>query len=182
MQKIITIGTKFLKIQDVAKVAHKNFRVKIHQKALQKLNNTRLSLMKMVKESKAPYYGINTGFGSLSERIIPHTKIEKLQKNLVVSHAVGVGEPFSVAQTRALMLIRVNTLLSGHSGCRGIVLEHLICLLNANCVAYVPSKGSVGASGDLAPLAHVALLLLGIGKAFVGKKIVSAKILIMMRN
>ena len=109
-------------------------------------------------------YGINTGFGSLAEVKIPHDQLASLQLNLLRSHAAGVGEPLSVPVVRALMALRANVLAKGYSGIREDTLEALMALANAGLHPRVPSRGSVGASGDLAPLAHLALVVVGEGQ------------------
>lgn len=111
----------------------------------------------------AAVYGINTGFGSLAEVKIPHDQLAALQLNLLRSHAAGVGEPLSPAVVRALMTLRANVLAKGFSGIREETLEALIALTNSGLHPRVPSRGSVGASGDLAPLAHLALVVVGEG-------------------
>ena len=103
-------------------------------------------------------YGITTGFGAFKDRVIPLEQVEKLQRNILVSHAVGVGEPFDRATTRAIMLIRANTLGARLLRHRLETLELLLDMLNAGIHPVIPSKGSLGASGDLAPLAHMACL------------------------
>jgi histidine ammonia-lyase len=113
-------------------------------------------------------YGITTGFGAFKDRLIPPEQVEQLQHNILASHAVGVGEPYDAATTRAIMLIRANTLARGHSGLRPETLELLLAMLNAGVHPVIPSKGSLGASGDLAPLAHMALPLIGLGEAELG--------------
>ena len=110
-------------------------------------------------------YGITTGFGAFKDRIIPVDQVAQLQHNILVSHAVGVGAPFDLPTTRAIMLIRANTLARGHSGIRLETLQLLIDLLNAGVHPVIPRKGSLGASGDLAPLAHMGLVLIGEGQA-----------------
>lgn len=110
-------------------------------------------------------YGITTGFGAFKDRLIPADQVELLQRNILVSHAVGVGQPFDRATTRAIMLIRANTLARGHSGIRPQTLDLLLDMLNAGVHPLIPHKGSLGASGDLAPLAHMALPLIGEGQA-----------------
>ena len=110
-------------------------------------------------------YGITTGFGAFKDRIIPPDQVELLQRNILVSHAVGVGNPFDIPTTRAIMLIRANTLSRGHSGIRLTTLQLLVDMLNAGVHPVIPEKGSLGASGDLAPLAHMALPIIGEGKA-----------------
>ena len=115
-----------------------------------------------------PIYGINTGFGSLAEVKIPLNALGELQRNLLRSHAAGVGEPLPARAVRAMMALRANVLAKGYSGIRRATLERLIDALNARVHPVVPSRGSVGASGDLAPLAHLSLVLIGEGSATVG--------------
>ena len=123
-------------------------------------------------------YGITTGFGAFKDRVIPQAQVRELQRNILVSHAVAVGEPFDETMTRAIMLIRANTLARGHSGIRVETLQLLLDLLNMNVLPVVPRKGSLGASGDLAPLAHMALVLIGEGEAvFRGARMPSAEAL-----
>jgi len=112
----------------------------------------------------APAYGINTGFGRLASTHIPHDQLELLQRNLVLSHAVGVGEPMSAPVVRLLIALKLSSLGRGHSGIRREVMDALIALFNADVLPLIPVKGSVGASGDLAPLAHLSAVLLGIGE------------------
>jgi histidine ammonia-lyase len=127
----------------------------------------RVRAARAVVEEKArgadPVYGINTGFGSFAEVKIAPGALDALQRNLVRSHAAGVGEPLPAAAVRATMALRANVLAKGFSGVRLETLEALIALLNARVHPLVPSRGSVGASGDLAPLAHIALVLIGEG-------------------
>jgi histidine ammonia-lyase len=111
-------------------------------------------------------YGVNTGFGKLSDVRIPAEKLAELQINLVRSHAGGVGQPLSEAESRAMLLLRANVLVKGFSGVRPALPELLVALLNAGVHPVIPEKGSVGASGDLAPLAHLALVVIGEGEAF----------------
>src|SRR5262245_12854000 len=115
-----------------------------------------------------PVYGINTGFGALAETAIPRDALGALQVNLLRSHAAGVGEPLPVRAVRASMALRANVLATGYAGIRRSTLERLLDLLNHRVHPRVPSRGSVGASGDLAPLAHLSLVLIGEGEAWVG--------------
>src|SRR4029078_11513712 len=115
----------------------------------------------------SPTYGINTGFGDFAEVKIPHESLAALQVNLLRSHAAGVGDPLSVPVVRATMALRANVLAKGFSGIRVETLERLIEMLNREVHPLVPSRGSVGASGDLAPLAHLALVLVGEGEVLV---------------
>ncbi|HUG41993.1 MAG TPA: histidine ammonia-lyase [Longimicrobiales bacterium] len=112
-------------------------------------------------------YGLNTGFGALAEVVIPPDRIEELQENLIRSHAAGVGEPLPEAEVRAIMLLRANVLALGYSGVRPEIVELLLGMLNRRVHPVVPARGSVGASGDLAPLSHIALVLMGEGEAVV---------------
>jgi len=123
-------------------------------------------------------YGITTGFGAFKDRIISRDQVQALQRNIVMSHAVGTGDLFDRATTRAIMLIRANTLARGHSGIRLSTLQLLLDMLNLGVHPAIPEKGSLGASGDLAPLAHMALVMIGMGKAeFQGKMLPGAEAL-----
>lgn len=122
----------------------------------------------------APAYGINTGFGRLASTHIPADQLELLQKNLVLSHAVGVGEPLPAPMVRLLLVLKISSMGRGFSGIRLEVIEALLKLLNADILPRIPSKGSVGASGDLAPLAHMAAVLLGVGEVSLDGQALSA--------
>jgi histidine ammonia-lyase len=162
----IVLDGRSLTIEDVIAVAARHERVEVHDAVLERLRKAR-ALVDEMAAGDEPHYGINTGFGALAEKKIPKDKVSLLQRNLIESHAVGTGEPMSMPIARALLLLRAQTLAVGHSGCRPEVLTSIIALLNAGVAPFVPVKGSVGASGDLAPLAHTAMLLLGQGDAFV---------------
>ncbi len=121
-------------------------------------------------------YGITTGFGAFKNRIIPPEQVAELQRNIIISHSVGVGQPFDIPTTRAIMLIRANTLARGYSGIRLDTLQRLLDMLNAGVHPIIPEKGSLGASGDLAPLAHMSLPLIGEGEAeFRGERLPGAE-------
>jgi len=121
-----------------------------------------------------PAYGVNTGFGRLAQTHIPNDQLELLQRNLVLSHAVGVGEPLPVGVVRLTLALKIVTLAQGFSGVRRELVDALLALYNADVLPRVPSKGSVGASGDLAPLAHLSAVLLGVGEVQCGGKILTA--------
>ena len=121
------------------------------------------AVAKFVSEGRIAY-GITTGFGAFKDRLIPLEDVEKLQENIILSHAVGTGPELPAEVVRAMMIIRANTLAKGHSGIRLETLELMLLLLNRNILPIIPSKGSLGASGDLAPLAHMALPLIGQGE------------------
>jgi len=121
----------------------------------------------------ATVYGVTTGFGHLAGTSVPSDEARQLQHNLLVSHAVGVGPALDRATVRAMLLLRANTLARGQSGCRPLIVERLLDFLRLGIHPRVPEQGSVGASGDLAPLAHLALPLIGRGQAEVDGETVS---------
>src|SRR5258706_152825 len=123
----------------------------------------------------APAYGLNTGFGRLATTHIPADQLELLQKNLVLSHAVGVGDPLPAPMVRLMLALKISSMGRGYSGIRLSVIEALLKLLNADVLPRIPAKGSVGASGDLAPLAYMAAALLGVGEVMVEGKPLPAR-------
>src|SRR2546425_7609252 len=146
------------------KVALHNEIVELAPAAVNRMNASR-AVVERLLASGATAYGINTGFGKLASVRISAEQVRQLQVNLVRSHASGVGEPLSETETRAMMLLRANALAKGLSGVRPVVVETLIKMLNARVHPVIPSQGSVGASGDLAPLAHLAHVVIGEGRA-----------------
>jgi histidine ammonia-lyase len=166
-----------LTLEEVREVAQINNRrpVLLSADAREAVNRARAVVDEIVAGNKLAY-AITTGVGKLSDVRIVGEQIRELQVNLVRSHAVGVGEPLAVAETRAMMLLRANSLAKGFSGVRGIVIDTLCEMLNRGVTPFVPSQGSVGASGDLAPLAHLALALIGEGECIdaTGARIPSA--------
>lgn len=151
-------------MDDVVSVARDFRPVRLDPAALPRIQRTRMAVEKLVAED-AIVYGITTGFGRFKDKVIPHDQVRQLQQNLVRSHAVGVGPLLDEAAVRALTLVRANTLAKGFSGVRPMVIEHLLALLNHGVHPRIPAQGSLGASGDLAPLAHLALVLIGEGEA-----------------
>ncbi len=139
--------------------------VAIAPSALKRASQSRETIEAILSAGET-IYGVNTGFGKLSDVRIAPDKLAQLQINLVRSHAGGVGQPLSEAESRAMLLLRANVLAKGFSGVRPALLELLVALLNAGVCPVIPEKGSVGASGDLAPLAHLALVVIGEGEAF----------------
>src|SRR5688572_3641891 len=121
-----------------------------------------------------PAYGINTGFGRLAQTHIPHEQLVLLQSNLVLSHAVGVGPPLPAPVVRLMLALKIASLARGYSGVRRELVDALVSLYNADVLPRVPAKGSVGASGDLAPLAHMSAVLLGVGEVECGGKVLGA--------
>ena len=139
-------------------------RVELSIEAKAKVNRAAQAVEQLLARGEVAY-GITTGFGAFKDRIIPPEQVTELQRNIIISHAVGVGNPFDRPTTRAIMLIRANTLARGYSGIRLATLQLLLDMLNAGVHPVIPEKGSLGASGDLAPLAHMSLPLLGEGEA-----------------
>ena len=153
-----------LTLEQVLAVACRDEPVSLHPRALERMRRSR-AVVERLAAAGAPVYGVNTGVGRLAEVCVPAGQLEQLQRNIVRSHACGVGEPLRRPEVRAMMLIRANTLAKGFSGIRPLVAERLVEMLNGGVTPVVPSRGSVGASGDLAPLAHIALVLMGEGQA-----------------
>ena len=163
-----------LSLREIVDVAAGNEEVVIAASVHDAILTSRRLVEKIVA-SDAPVYGINTGFGKLSDIHVPRAQLRRLQLNLVRSHSCGVGQPLSRAEVRAMMLLRANVLTLGFSGIRLEVIQLLADLLNRDVYPMVPEKGSVCASGDLAPLAHLALTLVGEGEAFyAGERMESA--------
>jgi histidine ammonia-lyase len=161
----LLIDGETLTIENVHEVALERRRVALHPEAAVRMSRSRAVIETIVREDRA-VYGVSTGFGKLSDVHIGPDQITPLQHNLVRSHASGMGDPFSEPEVRALMLLRANVLAKGLSGARPAVAERLCDLLNHNVYPVIPCRGSVGASGDLAPLAHLALVLIGEGEVF----------------
>ncbi len=157
-----------LTLEDVVAVAHAGERapveVDLTDEAWGKVRLAQQAVQAFVRRGEI-VYGVTTGFGAFKGRIIPPDQVEQLQRNILMSHAVGVGVPLDEPTTRAMMLIRASTLAKGHSGIREETLRLLLAMLNRGVHPRVPSQGSLGASGDLAPLAHIALPLIGLGEA-----------------
>jgi histidine ammonia-lyase len=148
--------------------------VALHADAWSAIERSRKTVETALASGEA-IYGVNTGFGKLAQKRIPDNDLKLLQRNLVLSHATGVGEPLSDSVTRLVMALKISSLARGHSGVRRVVVERLLDLLNKNILPEIPEKGSVGASGDLAPLAHMSCVLIGEGFARVnGKRMTGA--------
>jgi histidine ammonia-lyase len=156
-----------LSLEEIRDVARGGVHVELAPEALARVERAR-ALVDRVAAGEAAAYGINTGFGTLAEVRIDRKDLRTLQRNLLLSHAAGVGTPLPVPEARALLLLRCNVLAKGYSGIRPRTLQLALDMLNRGVIPVVPERGSVGASGDLAPLAHLALVLIGEGEAFVG--------------
>jgi histidine ammonia-lyase len=155
-----------LTLNDLRSVSRTSVPVVLHEAAHRVIEAGSQAVEAIVAKGE-PAYGINTGFGRLASTHIPSDQLELLQRNLVLSHAVGVGAPLSAPVVRLLMVMKVSSLAQGHSGVRLSVVEALLALLNADVLPLIPGQGSVGASGDLAPLAHMAAVLLGVGEVWI---------------
>ena len=166
---MLELNGQALSLAEIAAVANDCERVKIADAARMRIGKSR-NIVEEIVARDAVVYGVTTGFGKLSEVHIPREQLRDLQRNLVRSHSCGVGLPLSASETRAMMLLRANVLTLGFSGIRFEVIELLTEMLNLGVHPVVPEKGSVGASGDLAPLAHLALALIGEGEAFYKEK------------
>ncbi len=158
----ITIDGNSLTIDDVIKVARQGYKINLASSVKGRVLKSRKVVESIVSEKKI-VYGINTGFGELSKQVISPQDLERLQLNLVRSHSAGTGDPLPADVVKAMMLLRINCLAKGHSGVRLETLEMLVEALNRNIIPYIPKKGSLGASGDLAPLSHMTLALIGEG-------------------
>lgn len=173
----IAIDGRHLTLDMLERVATGKAAVSLEPAARQRVAAARDALVALLDRGDT-IYGANTGFGLMSDVRIPDEQIDRLQVNLIRSHCAGVGEPLSIPVTRVMMVLRANVLASGHSAVRVELIEALLALLNAGVVPVIPSRGSVGASGDLTPLAHLALALLGEGEVFLdGQRIQASEAL-----
>jgi len=164
MDKVQIDGEK-LTLEELSRVVRGGVEVELSSGAREKMQASR-EVVERVIASDAAVYGVNTGFGKLASVRVSRDQIRELQVNLVRSHACGVGEPLSEVETRAMLLLRANAIAKGFSGVRPVVVETLCAMLNRGVHPVIPSQGSVGASGDLAPLAHLAQVAIGEGEAF----------------
>ena len=160
--QVLILGDSPLTLDNVYQVA-RGAQVTLAPEVRGRISAARQVVERMA-QSDTPVYGVSTGFGALAEIKIPPHEIANLQRNLILSHAAGVGAPLSRHETRAMMLLRAQTLATGHSGARIELVELLLAMLNQGIHPQIPEKGSVGASGDLAPLAHLAMGLIGVGQ------------------
>lgn len=174
MRSEIFIKGEGLTIEDVVSVARHRKLVKLTEGAIEKIKGSRKIIEDFVARGEK-VYGVTTGFGEFKNVIISKEQTKKLQENLIRSHSAGVGNPLPEEIVRAAMLLRVNSLAKGHSGVRVEIVETLIEMLNRGVHPIIPEKGSVGASGDLAPLSHIGLVLMGEGEAFYNGERMSGK-------
>jgi histidine ammonia-lyase len=171
---MIQLDGRPLTLQQIVEVANGKEEVSLSDKARGRIDDARRVVEDIVSEGRT-VYGVNTGFGKLSDVSIQKSELRQLQLNLVRSHSCGLGNPLSEAEARAMLLLRANVLAAGFSGARPIVIETLIQMLERKVTPVIPEKGSVGASGDLAPLAHLALAVIGEGEVFYeGRRVASS--------
>ena len=160
----LELSGRTLTLEQIFQVANapKQLTLSIANDARERMQRSRAAVEHVLTQDRA-VYGINTGFGKLADVRIPPSELNSLQLNLVRSHACGLGRPLSEGETRAMMLLRANVLALGFSGCRVEIVSTLLAMLERGVLPRIPEKGSVGASGDLAPLAHLALSMIGEG-------------------
>lgn len=170
---MVILNGNSLTFSEVKKVLYHREKVHVSEESMKRVEKSRKAVEKIVSEERI-VYGITTGFGKFSDVFIGKEDVEELQLNLIRSHACGVGDPFPEIVSRAMVLLRANALLKGFSGVRPVVIERLLDLINADIHPVIPQQGSLGASGDLAPLSHLALVLIGEGEVFYKGKRTSA--------
>lgn len=170
----LVIGDKKLRLEDLINVTRNGYQVEISEAAYEKIARAR-KLVDTYVEEKRVSYGITTGFGKFCDTVISKEETGDLQRNLIMSHACGVGNPLPIDAVRGIMLLRVVNLTKGYSGARKVTVDTLVEMLNKGVTPFIPEKGSLGASGDLAPLAHMVLVMLGLGKAYYKGELMSGK-------
>lgn len=165
MTNLKLLDGRSLSLHDLHRIIYEGETVGASDESMEKVKQSRKAVEQIVADEKI-IYGITTGFGKFSDIFIDPDDVENLQHNLIYSHACGVGSPFPETVSRTMLVLRANALLKGFSGVRPLVIERLLALVNANIHPVIPQQGSLGASGDLAPLSHLALVLLGEGEVF----------------
>ena len=164
-----------LKIEDVVRVARENEQIELHPEAVSRIKTCRQMLEKKIVAHEI-MYGVNTGIGEFSEVVLNDDQVKEFQKYLIYNHAAGIGDPAPLEYVRAAILGRINVHAHGNSGCRIEITQTLIDKLNKGVTPFVCQKGSVGASGDLAPMAQIALMLMGEGKAYYKGELLDGKV------
>mgnify|MGYP001284282123 CR=1 FL=1 len=164
MSKTYKIGENFISISDISKIINEDIQIELSDISTEKVVSCRKYLDKKMEINSDPIYGVNTGFGSLCNHKISEDNLEQLQKNLIISHACGTGEIVPNIIVKIMILLKIQSLSYGHSAVQLVTLNRLIEMFNRNVLPVIYQQGSLGASGDLAPLAHMSLVLLGIGE------------------
>lgn len=161
----LVLGNGKMKLEDLIRVTRYGWKLRISDEARARVKKARALVDEYVDKGRISY-GITTGFGKFSDKVISKEETAQLQKNLIMSHSCGVGNPLALDYAKGIMVLRVNNLIQGYSGVRENIVDFLVELINRDVVPYIPEKGSLGASGDLAPLSHMVLVMLGMGKAY----------------
>ena len=172
--KGISLGDKRITIEDLVSVVYKDVPVRLASAAIKRVQKGHANLSALLASDRA-FYSVNTGFGALSGVRIPTNKLKELQVNLIRSHSSGAGEPFSFEIAKAALVITANSLAQGYSGCRRVLVDTLVAMINRGVIPVIPSQGSIGASGDLIPLAHASGVMIGEGEAYYKGKRSAAK-------
>ena len=173
MNKLV-IGSENITLQDFVNVARYKYEVELSPETVEKVEESRRVVDGFV-ENEDVIYGVTTGFGKFSNVKVSQEECALLQKNLIMTHAVGAGKPFSEEVVRGMLLLRIKNISNGFSGARLIIIKTMMDMLNKGVVPHIPEKGSLGASGDLAPLSHMILPMIGLGKAFYKGELMSGK-------
>lgn len=175
--KPIMIGMEKMTLEDLVSIARYGAKVQLTETSVQRINDARQLIEQWVEEEKS-IYGVTTGFGALSDVTISKKDTRQLQQNILMSHSAGTGDILDEETVRAVMALRIKDFALGHSGIRLETVQHLITMLNKGVCPVVPEKGSVGASGDLIPLAHLSLVMIGLGEAYYkGQRMSGAEVL-----
>lgn len=161
IDNIYYIDGESLSPADLSLIIDRSYKIDISKESWEKVIRSRQIIADFVADKNRVVYGINTGFGNFADKIISFDDLKQLQVNLIRSHAVNVGEPLPPRTTKRMMILRINTLCKGRSGISPLNLKRYVDALNADYLPMIPEKGTVGASGDLSPLAHLALGMLG---------------------
>ncbi|MDJ0623888.1 MAG: histidine ammonia-lyase [Desulfocapsaceae bacterium] len=163
-----------LSLKQLRKINRNPVQVTLTEECVEEINRSAETVQEVIRQGRV-IYGVNTGFGLLANTIIPNEELEELQRSIVLSHAAGVGDMMAESTVRLMMVLKINSLARGCSGVRHEVIDALVRLVNAEVYPCIPQKGSVGASGDLAPLAHMSTVLLGEGEVFHGGERLSGR-------
>jgi histidine ammonia-lyase len=170
----IVLNGSGLTIEKLVQIARHNQQVELHPEAIERIKKCRIMLEKKIV-AREIMYGVNTGIGEFSEVVLNDDQIKDFQKYLIYNHAAGIGDPAPIEYVRGAMASRINVLSKGNSGCRPVIAQTLVDMLNKGVTPYVCQKGSVGACGDLAPMSQIALLLLGEGQAYYQEELLEGK-------
>lgn len=171
---VVILGNEKLSLDNLINITRNGYTIGIADEARAKVRKARKLVEEYVDNGRVSY-GITTGFGKFSDKVISKDETAQLQENLIKSHSCGVGNPLPLDCAKGIMVLRINNLIQGYSGVREEVVDLLVEMVNRNIVPFVPEKGSLGASGDLAPLSHVVLVMLGLGKAYVNGELLDGK-------